>query len=165
MRTLRFHEGHRRQGHRLSSSRHLQGGCSGHPCFATTRMERWHRDSQIVFISKASSFHRIFPPSRRLTHHHFTRVHQGADTPGNFDRVGRTRAGTYVSQFASASEARRITSTPTHRAIRRGDSASAFTEESLVGQMTLANKTIERIRAPRGCSMPGSTCAHLSPRR
>src|SRR5260370_5508864 len=142
MRDSRYHEGHRRQSHLLSAAGHLQGGCSGHLFCIAGGMDDGHSDCEVVFLPKGKSDrYRVLSSTRRLTYGEVAWVQQRASFARATDRVGWARTGTNFSQLSSPPKARRITNSAAHWTFSRGDFTTAFSEEGLVGQMTMPNAT------------------------
>jgi hypothetical protein len=144
MRDFRHHESHRGQSYGLSTSRHLQGGRSGDSFFLAARVDGKHSDGEAERFARRESDHHCFLSSaRRLAAREVTRFHQRASFARDIDRVGRSCSGSGLSELSSVAEARRVTSSESDCAVRRGDFTTAFTEEGLVRQMTMPNNSLQ----------------------
>jgi len=141
MRDFRHHESHRGQSYGLSTSRHLQGGRSGDSFFLAAGVDGRHPDGEAeCFARRESDRHCFLSSARRLAAREVTRFHQRASFARDIDRVGRSCTGSGFSELSSLAEARRVTSSESDCATRRGHFASAFAEESMVGQIKMPNK-------------------------
>lgn len=161
-----FHESNRRQSHCVSASRHLQGGHPGHSVGAASSVVRGHRDGQAVRVPAVATSPRTLQPIRPHAHTLFARTHKGANDSGNTHGVGGARPRTHVPARTSSSAARCSASPASYRTARRGDCPAAFTEESLVGQMTIPKPCITEIAHERRYDLAQrSPCSRHGPLR
>ncbi len=135
-------EDHRGQSHRVSAARPLQSGHSSDLLRIARGMDGGRSYSEVKRCAEGESDRdRVLPSARRLTPDKVAWLEQGAGVASAADRVGRPRAGAYVSQLSPPAEAGRTTGSEDYRNARRGYSAAALPKKGMVGRVETPNQS------------------------